>query len=67
LPPGSACRAAPSNGSVASCQAFQLGGSRSPIRVDERELEKWLYSKPGAPRHGAADTKTVRSFREDAA
>jgi hypothetical protein len=52
---------------VASCQAFQLGGSRSPIRVDERELEKWLYSKPGAPRHGAADTKTVRSFREDAA
>jgi excisionase family DNA binding protein len=27
--------------------AFQLGGKRSPIRVDAHELERWLYSRPG--------------------
>ena len=27
--------------------ALQLGGKHSPIRVDERELERWLYSRLG--------------------
>jgi excisionase family DNA binding protein len=26
--------------------ALQLGGRRSPIRIDERELEAWLYGNP---------------------
>jgi excisionase family DNA binding protein len=26
--------------------ALQLGGPRTPIRVDERELEEWLYRDP---------------------
>ena len=26
--------------------ALQLGGKHSPIRVDERELEAWLYRDP---------------------
>ena len=26
--------------------AFQLGGPRTPIRLDERELEAWLYRDP---------------------
>lgn len=25
--------------------ALQLGGPRSPLRVDERELQDWLYSR----------------------
>lgn len=25
--------------------ALQLGGPRSPLRVDERELDAWLYGK----------------------
>jgi excisionase family DNA binding protein len=33
--------------------ALQLGGRRSPIRVDERELEAWLYLEPFEP-EGAA-------------
>jgi excisionase family DNA binding protein len=25
--------------------ALRLGGRRSPLRVDERELERWLYGE----------------------
>jgi excisionase family DNA binding protein len=34
--------------------AFQLGGPRSPVRVDERELEEWLYSELKKRRHRVA-------------
>ena len=27
--------------------ALQLGGPRTAIRVDERELRAWLYANPG--------------------
>lgn len=27
--------------------AIQLGGRGTSIRIDERELERWLYSRPG--------------------
>jgi excisionase family DNA binding protein len=33
--------------------ALQLGGRHSPIRVDERELEAWLYLKPLDPEAAA--------------
>jgi excisionase family DNA binding protein len=26
--------------------ALRLGGARSPLRIDEAELEAWLYAQP---------------------
>jgi excisionase family DNA binding protein len=29
-----------------SIPAVQLGGRRAPLRIDERELEAWVYGPP---------------------
>jgi excisionase family DNA binding protein len=42
--------------------AFQLGGAKYAVRIDERELERWLHEQSGRP---AVDNRNPYAERQE--